>query len=596
MKKHIVIALAVVSLILGLVISCEEPQVNLPTQYSTPTIKGTLSIPTSQNVSASEVYVKVIDGDGNTVTVQKANADGTFVVQNLNADKKYSVLFTSVEPEFTNRAVGGSGGVGGWLYDVVPAVQEGNNVGNVKLKPLGTIKGKALIDGESEHYDITVYIPGTSYIAKTDKDGSFSIYNVPEGKYTLRYTLDDHLPVMVNDVMLVCPEDVEKPEVKVKKVTLKSSLGSVEGRAILGDSNDSTGVKVNLESEDASHSYPAFTSKDGYYTISGIQPGRYRVIVSYEGYTSQMSSYFEVASGTLTKIDTLIELYSSSGYLKGTVSLNDSDTKSGLAVTIRSKDIGDTFTVMSDEGGAFTKRLKPGTYTVDFSHSGYSSYSVDATVVENNTTTLSAVTLYSVYGTIEGRSFSPEETVTLIDKEGNPIQTLQSSNDCTYKFSGIQSGTYSIKFSKTGFSSNTISDVVVTPSKTTTINGVELKSLYGTLKGVAGSEGDSVSLMKDGVVVETVTVDSSRHYSFKGIERGSYSVRFSREGYTPYESETVAVAAASETTINGKVLISIYGTIKGTSASEGETVYLVRNGVQIKSATTLESKEYVFSD
>ena len=517
MKKHIVIALAVVSIILGFVISCEEPQVNLPTQYTTPTIKGTLSIPTSQKVSASEVFVKVIDSDGNTVTVQKANADGSFVVQNLNAGKKYSVLFTSVEPEFTNRAVGGSSGVGGWLYDVVPAVQEGNNVGNVKLKPLGTIKGKALIDGESEHYDITVYIPGTSYIAKTDKDGSFSIYNVPEGKYTLRYTLDDHLPVMVKDVMLVCPEDVEKPEVKVKKVTLKSSLGSVEGRAILGDSNDSTGVKVNLESEDKSLTYPAFTSKDGYYTISGIQPGTYRVIVSYEGYTSQMSSYFSVTSGTLTKIDTLIELYSTSGFLKGSVSLNDSDTKSDIAVTIRNMEDGNTFTVMTDVNGDFSKRLKPGTYTVDSSHSGYSSYSVEATVVENNTTTLSPVILYSVYGTITGSSFSPEETVTLIDKNGNPIQTLQSSNDCTYKFSGIQSGTYRVRFSKTGFSSNTISDVVVTPSKTTTINGVELKSLYGTLKGVAGSEGDSVSLMKGGVVVGTVTVDSSRLYLFTGI-------------------------------------------------------------------------------
>lgn len=595
MKKHIVIALAVVSIILGFVISCEEPQVNLPTQYTTPTIKGTLSIPTSQNVSASEVFVKVIDSDGNTVKVQKANADGSFVVQNLNAGKKYSVLFTSVEPEFTNRAVGGSSGVGGWLYDVVPAVQEGNNVGNVKLKPLGTIKGNALIDGESEHYDITVYIPGTSYIAKTDKDGSFSIYNVPEGKYTLRYTLDDHLPVMVKDVMLVCPEDVEKPEVKVKKVTLKSSLGSVEGRAILGDSNDSTGVKVNLESEDKSLTYPAFTSKDGYYTISGIQPGMYRVIVSYEGYTSQMSSYFSVTSGTLTKIDTLIELYSTSGFLKGSVSLNDSDTKSDIAVTIRNKEDGNTFTVMTDVNGDFSKRLKPGTYTVDFSHSGYSSYSVEATVVENNTTTLSSVTLYSVYGTIAGRSFSPEETVTLIDKNGNPIQTLQSSNDCTFKFSGIKSGTYSIRFSKTGFSSNTISDVVVTPSKTTTINGVELKSLYGTLKGVAGSEGDSVSLMKGGVVVETVTVDSSRRYSFTGIEPGSYSVRFGREGYAPYESETVAVAAASETTIDGKVLISIYGTISGKSGSEGETVSLIKDGTVLKTVVTTEDRSYSFT-
>ena len=106
MKSRIVSVICVVFIFLSIFVSCNEPQVNLPTQYSTPTIRGTLSIPTSQNVSASEVYVKVIDSDGNTVTVQKANADGTFVVQNLNADKKYSVLFTSVEPEFTNRAVG----------------------------------------------------------------------------------------------------------------------------------------------------------------------------------------------------------------------------------------------------------------------------------------------------------------------------------------------------------------------------------------------------------------------------------------------------------------------------------------------------------
>ena len=602
MKSKYYFYVFIVLIVFSLFISC-KPETEVPSEisYSTPTIKGTISLPSGSNVNPSEVYVKVVDESGNTAKVDKVNSDKTFVIQGLKEGTKYSILFTSEEPDHSNmrgllRDPDKSNGVGGWIHDVVPEIVTGKDVGSVKLKPLGTIKGKVFIEGASEHYDITVYIPGTSYIAKTDKDGSFNIYNVPEGKYTLRYTLDDHLPIMLSDVMLVCPEDVEKPEVNVKNVTLKSSLGSVEGRAILGDSNDSTGVKVNLESEDKSLTYPAFTSKDGYYTISGIQPGRYRTIVSYDGYTSQMSSYFDVTAGTLTKADTLIELYSSSGYLKGTVSLNDSDTKSGIAVTIRSKDNGNTFTVMSDEGGAFTKRLKPGTYTVDFSHSDYSSYTVDATVVENNTTTLNAVTLYSIYGTITGRSFSPEETITLIDKDGNPIQTLQSSNDCTYKFSGIQSGTYNIRFSKTGFASSIITDVVVAPLNTIIIDGVELKSVFGTLKGMAGSEGDSVSLMKDGVVVETVTVDSSRQYSFTGIEPGSYSVRFSREGYTPYESEIVAVSAASETIINGKVLISIYGTIKGTSASEGETVYLVRNGVQVESSTTLENKEYIFTN
>ena len=300
MKKHIVIALAVVSIILGFVISCEEPQVNLPTQYTTPTIKGTLSIPTSQKVSASEVFVKVIDSDGNTVTVQKANADGSFVVQNLNAGKRYSVLFTSVEPEFTNRAVGGSSGVGGWLYDVVPAVQEGNNVGNVKLKPLGTIKGKALIDGESEHYDITVYIPGTSYIAKTDKDGSFSIYNVPEGKYTLRYTHAGYMPVMKDGVILVCPEDAENPEVTVGDERLISNTGTVEGMARLGDAEDSSVVSIRLESEDNSLVYTSTSSREGNYVINNVKPGTYRVIASSSGYISQSSQYFTVSPATIT--------------------------------------------------------------------------------------------------------------------------------------------------------------------------------------------------------------------------------------------------------------------------------------------------------
>ena len=154
MKSRLLLVFCFVVIVLSIFVSCEEPISQ--ESFKTPTIKGTISIPSSQDVAFSDVFVKVIDSDNNTDTIQKAKPDGTFVIQNLKSDKKYSVLFTSVEPEFGNRALGSSGGVGGWLHDVVPAIQEGNNVGNVKLKPLGTIKGKALIEGKTEHYDITV--------------------------------------------------------------------------------------------------------------------------------------------------------------------------------------------------------------------------------------------------------------------------------------------------------------------------------------------------------------------------------------------------------------------------------------------------------
>ena len=143
----------VIFLICILFFSCEQPNNEIPVQeYSTPTIKGTISLPSGSTVNPADIYVKVIDSTGAAVKVQKANSDKTFVVQGLNAEMKYSILFTSVEPDFANRGISRaaekSNGVGGWIHAIQPAIKEGNDVGNVKMKPLGTIRGKAFIDGK----------------------------------------------------------------------------------------------------------------------------------------------------------------------------------------------------------------------------------------------------------------------------------------------------------------------------------------------------------------------------------------------------------------------------------------------------------------
>ncbi|MGN0906389.1 MAG: hypothetical protein ACI4NM_04515, partial [Bullifex sp.] len=192
MKKSVLITLVVSLVLMFTMLSCEQPKNEIPkVEYSTPTIKGTVSLPSGSTVNPADIYVKAIDSTGATAKVQKANSDSTFVIQGLNADMSYSILFSSVEPEFANRDLSRdpdkSNGVGGWIHDVKPIIKDGNDIGSVKLKPLGTIRGTALVDGMSEHYDTTIYIPGTSYIAMTNADGTFAIYNVPEGTYRLRY-------------------------------------------------------------------------------------------------------------------------------------------------------------------------------------------------------------------------------------------------------------------------------------------------------------------------------------------------------------------------------------------------------------------------
>ena len=406
MKKSFIFTLFIFVAIFFTMLSCEQPNNEIPVQeYSTPTIKGTVSIPEGKNVNPADIYVKVIDSTGAAVKVQKANSDKTFVIQGLNAEMKYSILFTSVEPDFANRdlsrAPSQSSGVGGWIHAIQPAIKEGNDVGNVKMKPLGTIRGKAFIDGKSEHYDTTVYIPGTSYIAMTNSDGTYAIYNVPEGTYTLRYTHDGYMPIMTEGVILTCPEDAENPEITTRNVKLVSSSGTVEGIALYDGSTSHSGITIKLESEDRTKAAQVSTSEDGSYIFNDVAPGVYRVIVSASGYVSMSSGYFTVESATLTSVPERTILYRNVGSVKGTVKLSDSQTdSSGIVVSFVSNE--DSFTAVTDKDGYFSRSLKPGSYTVTASYPGYTSQSLDVTVTENALTEINLPSLPLASGAVAG--------------------------------------------------------------------------------------------------------------------------------------------------------------------------------------------------
>ena len=585
MKKSFIITLLISVAIIFTMLSCEQPKNEVPVQeYSTPTIKGTLSLPAGSTVNAGDIYVKVIDSTGATAKVQKANSDKTFVVQGLNSDMSYSILFSSVEPEFTNRAISRdpdkSNGVGGWIHDVKPAIKGGNDIGSVKLKPLGTIRGKALIDGKDEHYDTTVYIPGTSYISMTNADGTFAIYNVPEGTYTLRYTHEGYMPIMSEGVILTCPEDAENPEITTRDVKLVSSSGTVEGVAQYDGLTSHSGITIKLESEDRTKADQASTSEDGSYVFNDVAPGVYRVIVSASGYVSMSSGYFTVESATLTSVPERTVLYRNVGSVKGAVKLSDSQTdSSGIVVSFVSNE--DSFTAVTDKDGYFSRSLKPGSYTVTASYPGYTSQSLDVTVTENALTEINLPSLPLASGAVAGfvvlsgsEDFSGV-VITLTNSTAmTESYTAVTATDGSFRFTGLnKGGTYLLTYSKDGYVSDNSKSVDVTVGSVANAGSVTLKSTFATVKGTIQLEGTSsyenvTILLKNDNNQYTSTTDQKGVYVINRVLPGTYTLLASKNGYVTSSPLDVLIEPSSEKSIDTKSLAVAIRSVTGSVTLE----------------------------
>ena len=60
----------------------------------------------------------------------------------------------------------------------------------VTLPDLGQIIGEVNLSGQTDHAGIDVYIPGTSYIAKTSSNGKFAMFDIPVGTHNLFFEKD----------------------------------------------------------------------------------------------------------------------------------------------------------------------------------------------------------------------------------------------------------------------------------------------------------------------------------------------------------------------------------------------------------------------
>ncbi len=578
MRRFAAALIVLVSIfVLVSLVSCKEEVSD--TGYSTPTLQGKVSIPSGAGVSGGDFYIQVMDGD-NVVYTGSTESDGTFIVSGLDASKTYDVLVTTEEPEsIASRFVSkdASKGFGGWLSNVTATVGQANNVGSVKVKPLGTIKGKVSIDDIANNA-VFVYVPGTSYIGITDEEGNFSISNMAQATYRLRFMADGYIAKVIEDIVIYSDDDATPPEKTVEAITLVKKVGVVEGFAVLDGVADSSGIGIRLEAEDGTN-YAALTSTTGAYRIDNIVPGSYRIIASYANYPSVSSGSINVEAGKTTILEDKITLIENYGVVKGSAGLADSDVVSGISILFTNKSTGYSYSTVTGTDGLFSKQVRPGTYSVVASYANHESQTMDVTVVIDSTISVELPKLALSSGSVNGKVLLEGETnytgatvAAILTNDESKMYSTTTLEDGSYYIGGILPGTYSIQIQKSGFVTDRSQTVVVAGGNSTSVNSVTLSSTTSTVKGTVTLDGSNdhtgvTILLKssaDDSKWYSSTTDQNGNYTITKVVPGDYILYASKAGYETKIIKDLTVETSTTKTINTQTLSVAIRSITGS--------------------------------
>lgn len=164
-----------------------DPTSSAAPSAETPGIAGTLAIALEpkDGAAASTVANALVVAEGRPEI--KGASDAAGVVKVSNVLPGTLTLYVTSDPGAA--LVAGPSAYGLKFESVVVESGKTTDLGAQRLKQTGSLIGKVHFYNNPNNLDLTgseVFIPGTSFIAKTDGEGGFSLAGLPVGKYDLR--------------------------------------------------------------------------------------------------------------------------------------------------------------------------------------------------------------------------------------------------------------------------------------------------------------------------------------------------------------------------------------------------------------------------
>ncbi|MBI2058614.1 MAG: carboxypeptidase regulatory-like domain-containing protein [Nitrospirae bacterium] len=230
----------------------------------------------------------------------RVRIEGTSLETISNEKGEFVIPFV---PPGNYMVVGDKQGESGEVYAFSQnaAVTPGGSIdlGSLSLAETGAIRGKVKRADATSQLGIDVFIPGMSFVAKTDDDGNFNILYIPKGTYKLAAMFPGFEPNRWKDIVVESKKTTELPAVELKRAAQdKAKAAGIFGRVTAsggGGVRDAVVTTVpdtqNVRSDSA-----------GNFIISNIAPGVYLVKAVRPGFTEN-STFVDLTESLFDQVE-----------------------------------------------------------------------------------------------------------------------------------------------------------------------------------------------------------------------------------------------------------------------------------------------------
>lgn len=419
-------------------------------------------------------------------------------------------------------------------------------------------------------------------VLQTDANGVYRLENLETGSYLVEVDRDGF------------SGQRRRFTVRTGRITLANfalrpravELGIVQGTVVNSTGDRLSNVTITLT--EGATSSTTRTNRSGFYRFTRVVPDAYVVEVAAGGFETQRIPA-TVGAGQRVVVDAVIEEEAPATLaIEGFVVDEFGTPISGALVQVTAGPRVGRSDVTDNLGFYRLENLPPGTYTLRATATGFSADTESIVlneVVQPGRVDFQLATLPDQQrGTISGRVTDAQgnelEGVTVRVTAGPSTgQTTTTDDDGDYVISDLPVGTYSLSFTRSGFAGRTITGVNVTNGQTTVLDVALTGTAVGTgsLAGVVRDDetgsvlsGVTVRLSRNSTVVGTTTTNAQGRYTFLDLEAGTYSVRFSLDGFTT-DTRTATVRENLQTTLDVRLQpgATETGTITGQVRDNG---------------------------